>query len=194
MDSAAKARRLEFLLPTGDSLGASNVVDEKIAELCGDPAVADYVFRLARERFSRSGRNSLLAASLERARAAAPQSAAVQDYLRYTTLLGDGSVSLDETAAACTAEPANTTFRITHALNLLENNRPAEALKAFDDITVFAERLPPGQLAIIAAVLGANGDMDRARAAAALVNPDLVSSGEYALILPLRAAVPANGE
>ena len=193
MDAAAKARRLEFLLPTGDALGAGNVVDEKLAELCGDPAVADYVFRVARDRFTRSGRASLLAASLKNALAASPQSPAVKDYTRYLALIGDKPVSLEETAAACTAEPSNVTFRITHALNLLENNQPTEALRIFDDITVFADRLPHGQLAVLAAVLAANGDTTRANAAAAPINPDLLAPGEYALILSLRAA-PANGE
>ena len=188
MDAAAKSRRLEFIIPSGEALGASTVIDEKLAELCGDPAVADYVFRVARDRFSRSGRTSLLAASFERARAASPQSAAVQDYARYLALTGDEQVSLEETAAACAAEPANVTFRITHALNLLENNQPAEAFAIFDDITVFADRLPPGQLAVIAAVLAGSGDNVRARAAALLVNPDLLTPGEYALVLPLRAA------
>ena len=194
MDAAAKSRRLELILPTGDALGASNVVDEKLAELCGDPAVSDYVFRVARDRLSRRGRTSLLAASLERARTASPQSPAVQDYVRYLALTGDDEVPLEETAAACAAEPSNATFRITHALNLLENNRPAEAFAIFDDITVFADRLPPGQLAVIAAVLAGGGDMERARAAAGIIDPALLSAGEYALVLPLRAAAPANGE
>lgn len=188
MDAAAKSRRLEFIIPSGEALGASTVIDEKLTELCGDPAVADYVFRVARDRFSRSGRTSLLATSFERARAASPQSAAVQDYARYLALTGDEQVGLEETAAACAAEPANVTFRITHALNLLENNQPAEAFAIFDDITVFADRLPPGQLAIIAAVLAGSGDDARARAAAGLINPDLLTPGEYALVLPLRAA------
>ena len=194
IDAAAKSQRLEFILPTGDALGASNVVDEKLTELCGDPAVADYVFRVARDRFSRSGRASLLAASLERARAASPQSPAVQDYVRYLALTGDEEVSLEETAAACAAEPSNVTFRITHALNLLENEQPAEAFRIFDDITVFADRLPPGQLAVIAAVLAGSGDTERAAAAAKLLDPGLLSPGEYALVLPLRAAGPAKGE
>jgi hypothetical protein len=114
----------------------------------------------------------------------------VQDYVRYLALIGDGKVGLDETAAASAAEPANVTFRITHALNLLKNNQPAEALKVFDDVIIIANRLPPGQLAVIAAVLSAGGDAKRARSAAALLDPDLLLPGEYALILPLRTAAP----
>ena len=187
MEAAAKSRRLEFILPTGDSLGATNVVDTKLAELCADPAVADYVFRVARDRFSRRGRPSLLAAAFARAQAASPQSPAVQDYARYRALTGDEPVNLEITAAACADEPSNVSFRITHALNLLENNRPADALKTFDDITVFAERLPPGQLAVLAAVLAANGDTARARGAAAGIDPALLAPGEYVLVAPLRA-------
>ena len=189
LGAAVRSRRLELIVPSGDALGASGVVDETLAELCGDAAEADYVFRVARDRFSRSGRASLLAASFQRAQSASPQSPAVKDYVRYLALNANEQVSLDDTAAACESEPSNVTFRITHALNLLRNKQPAEALKIFDDITVFADRLPPGQLAVIAAVFAANGDAVRARAAAALVRPDQLTPAEYALVLPLRAAV-----
>jgi len=192
MDAAAKSGRLEMIIPTGDSLGASGVVDAKIAELCGDPAVADYVFRVARERFSAKGRSTLLSTALESARAAAPQGPAIRDYERHVALAGGKEVDEQETASASAAEPANVNFRITHALNLLRHNKPQEALEAFDTITVFADRLPPGQLAVIAAVLAANGDTDRARAAAAMVEPDLLLPGEYALIAPLRT--PGAGQ
>jgi hypothetical protein len=63
-----------------------------------------------------------------------------------------------------------------------------QAFAIFDDITVFADRLPPGQLAVIAAVLAGGGDDARARAAAGSINPDLLSPGEYALVLALRTA------
>jgi hypothetical protein len=81
-------------------------------------------------------------------------------------LLKGDLVSLEETAAAVADEPSNTTFRITHALNLLKKNRPAEALEVFDDVTVFADRLSPGQQAVIAAVLLGSGDEARARVGA----------------------------
>ena len=186
MAAAAKARRLEFLLPTGDAIGASNVVDEQLTELCGDPAVADYAFRAARDRFSRRGRASLLGSAADRALAASPQGAAVQDHGRYGKLIHGDRVNLEETAAAAAAEPANVTFRVTHALNLLRHDKPADALAAFDDITVFADRLPPGQLAVIAAVLAASGDTARAAAAARSIDPGLLDDGEYALLAPLR--------
>lgn len=186
LDAAARGRRLESLIATGDALGASNVVDAKLAELCADPAVSDYAFRVARDRFSRRGRTSLLATALGHARAASPESPAVLDYTRYLALGAGEKVSLEETAAASAAEPAAVAFRITHALNLLVNNRPTDAFRVFDDITVFAAGLPPDQLAVIAAVLHAGGRTEEARAAARSIDPELLSAHEYSLIAPLR--------
>ena len=100
--------------------------------------------------------------------------------------MSNDEVSPEETAAAVAAEPGNTAFRVTHALNLLRRSQPGEALAVFEDTTVFADRVTPGQLAVIAAVLSANGDEARARVAAGSINPDLLSSGEYELIVPLR--------
>lgn len=193
MDAAAKLRRLEFLLPAADGFGASNVVDEKIIELCDDHSLADYAFRVARDRFSRSGQNALLSAALVRALGAAPQSLAVRDYESYTALLESRDVDLETTAELCRAEPSNVAFRITHALNMLKKDRPAEAAGIFDDITVFADRLPPGQLAVVAAVLAASGKIEAARSAAKAIDSELLSPGEYALVLPLRiSGSPAN--
>lgn len=192
MVAAAKNGRLEVILSSGDALDAGRVVDEKLGELCGDPSLSDYAFRVARDRFSRNGKASLLGSAFERAQSASPQSASVQDYARYRGLLEGSKADLAETSAACDAEPSNVTFRITHALNLLDHGKASEALQAFDDITVFADRLPHGQLAVIAAVLHANGDAQRARAAVAAIDANLLAPGEYALIAPIRAEMPAQ--
>lgn len=187
MRAAAKRGKLEMILPTGDTLGANSVVDDKLVELCGDPSLADYVFRVARDRFSRGGKTTALKSAFEAARSVSPQSASVLDHERYTLLLEGREVDPAETSAACAAEPANVAFRLTHALNLLNRGDKAAALRAFDDITVFADRLSDGQLAVIAAVLEANGESERARAATATINADLLSPGEYALLAPMRA-------
>lgn len=188
MYAAAKKGRLEIVIPTGDALGAASAVDEKLAELCGDPSLTDYAFRVARDRFSRLGKISSLESAFERSQSVSPQSASVQDYARYRGLLEGRKADLEETSAACVAEPSNVTFRITHALNLLNHGQKPEALGVFDDITVFADRLPHGQLAVIAAVLAANGDNERAQVAVAGIDTNLLAPGEYALIAPLRTS------
>jgi len=186
--AAARARRLELMLPSVDALGAARVADDKLVEMCGDPALADYVFRVTRDRLSRRGRSSLLATAQQRTLQAVPGSPAAADADRYVRLLSGEEVSPDETAAAVAAEPGNTAFRITHALALLRAGRPDDALRNFDDVTVFAEFLPPGQLAVVAAVLAANGDEVRGRAAARLIETERLLPGEYLLIGELRAA------
>jgi hypothetical protein len=188
LEAAARLRRLELILPTGDALGAAQVVDAKLAEMCGNPALSDYVFRVTRDRLMRRGRFNLLDAALERAVRASPESFAVADAARYRRLLQGEPVDPEETAAAVAREPANASARITHALALLRADRPADALANFDDITVFADRLPPGLLAVVAAVLAANGDDARARLAVSSLDLDLLQPGEYALIAPLRVA------
>jgi hypothetical protein len=192
MVAAARRGRLEMILSTGDALGAGRAVDKNLGELCGDPSLADYVFRVARDRFSRSGKASLLGSAFELAQSVSPQSASVQDYARYGGLLEGKKPDLAETSAACAAEPSNVTFRITHALNLLGHGKSAEALQAFDDITVFADRLPQGQLAVIAAVLHANGENDGAQGLVASIDTDILAPGEYALIAPILTQLPAQ--
>ena len=187
MAEAARRGRLESILPDADALGASTVADEKLVELCGDPALADYAFRVARDRLSRRGRRALLAAAFDRARAASPNSAAAQDYARYAKLLAGQAVPPSETAAAVAAEPANTAFRITHALALLRAGKPPQALAAFDNVTLFADSLPPGQLAVLSAVLAANGDARRAAAAARGIDPALLTNEEFALLAGQRS-------
>jgi hypothetical protein len=174
MVAAAKKGRLEMVIASGDAFGGTLVIDEKLSELCSDPSLTDYVFRVARDRFSRNGRTSLLSTAYEHARAALPQSAAVEDYRRYSALILGEKISLEETSAAVAAEPADVNVRITHALNLLKHGKSAEALEAFDTITVFAERLPPGQIAIIAAVLSAWGPCPPKGACTADVDGDVV--------------------
>ena len=182
MAEAARRVRLESILPDADALGASTVADEKLAEFCGDPAIADYAFRVARDRLSRRGRPALLATAFDRARAASPNSAAAQDFARYAKLLAGQAVSPSETAAAVAAEPANTAFRITHALALLRDGKPSDALAVFDNVTIFANSLPPGQLAVLSAVLAANGDTRRAAAAARGIDPNALTNEEFALL------------
>ncbi len=186
MRGAARARRLALLLPTADKLGAPDVADETIVEMCADPAIVEHVFPVARDRLSRRGRTSMLAQAFERARAASPSGTAVQDYDRYLRLLKGEPVDPAVTAAAVAANPADQSLRITHALGKLRTGKPAEALAVFDDTTLFADQLPPGQLAVIAAILAANGDTARARAAAGNINLDSLTNEEYALIAPLR--------
>lgn len=192
MKVAARARRLVLMLPSVDQLGAGNVADQTITELCGDPALVDYALPIARDRLSRRGKASMLAQAFDRAKTASPSSTAVQDYDRYQRLLKGESVDLSQTAAAMAANPADQNLRITHALALLRTGKPAEAVATFNDTTLFADTLPPGQFAVIAAILAASGDTANATSMARVVDVDLLGKEEYALIAPLRVPSPSQ--
>lgn len=187
IDAGSKTRRLDFILPVADALGAGTLADERLAALCAQPEVADYVFRIARDRLPRRGRLLLLETAYQNAAKSDPHSPAVQDYGRYRRLLAAEAVDASETASAIAREPAYVPARITHAWVLLDAGKPADALKVFDDITVFADKLPPGDRAVLAAVLAANGHSESAMGLVAEIDPSFVNKAEFALIAKVRA-------
>ena len=189
MDAAAKTGRLDLVLAAGDALEATRVVDEKLVELCSESTVADYAFAMALDRFPARGQPAMMSSATERARRAAPESPRVQDYVRYDDIINDREVDLEKTASAMTESPGNVSVRVTHALNLLKHGLPTEAMAAFDEITVFASRLTPGQQAVLAAALSANGDDERALFVSRALDPNLLQPGEYKLIAPLRVRI-----
>jgi hypothetical protein len=99
-------------------------------------------------------------------------------------------VPLEETAAACQAAPGEMAFAATHALNHLRRRQPQEALAVFNERTVFADRLLPGELAILVVAFHANGDTARARAAAASLDLNLLTPAERALVAPVIPGSP----
>lgn len=187
IEAASKTRRLEVVLPMADALGAGTLADEKLAALCAQPEVADYVFRVARDRLPRRGRLLLLESAYQNAAKADARNAAVQDYARYRKLLASEPVDAEETAAAIAQEPSYIPARITRAWVLLNEGKPADAMKVFEDVTLFADKLPPGQQAVIAAVLSANGQTQAAAHMAANIDPSFVHKAEFALAASARA-------
>ncbi|MGA0850257.1 MAG: hypothetical protein ACO3RX_09915 [Chthoniobacterales bacterium] len=81
-------------------------------------------------------------------------------------------------------------FAVTHALDHLRKRQPQEALAVFNERTVFADRLLPGELAILAAAFHANGDTARARASLASLDLNLLNRAERALVAPVLQGGP----
>jgi hypothetical protein len=176
MRAGAREGTLAGIVSVVDEIGGRDVVDATLVELCGDPGVADEVFRMTRDRLSRRGPDTrtLLADAHARALIAAPNAISVQDYARYLKLLAtpaeDASeqefaalvVDPEETERAVAAAPADPAVRATHALALLKAGRPQEALGAFDDLTVFFSRIPPGLKAVLCRVLMDGGRREMA--------------------------------
>ena len=190
--AAAREGTLPAIIATGDQMGGRQTVDATLVELCGEPGAADDVFRLTRDRLSRRGpaEKALLAHAHARATAAAPNAVSVQDYARYVKLLtplnDDATedeiaalaVDPEETARAIAVASADPAVRATHALALLKAGRAQEAVGAFNDLTVFFGRVPPGQQAVICRVLAAAGQTDAARKASQAIDRKKLTEGE----------------
>ena len=171
-----------YALAAAEETRQRGVADQVIVESCADPQMAANMFRLARERFGRRGQFASLAAAYDAAAKAAPDAPAVQDYRRRTDLLAGKPVSLEETAAAIAAAPADQSARFTHALALLKADRAADALGVFHDVDIFVDQLPPGDKAVAIALYRANG-MDRtADAVSSNLDTAALEPGEFALI------------
>ena len=177
--------RVEQAIGLADSQNMRALADRAIIDMCGNAAVADGAFRMARDRFSRRGQFATLDEAYAAARQAAPSATSVRDYGLYLDLLSGPGVDPAVTAEALAAAPISVEVRFNHALALLQAGQEEEALAVFEDFDVIVEQLPPGLRAVAAAVLVAGSDPSAA-AVVRGIDPDLLSPAEYALIAKLR--------
>ena len=168
------------------------LADQAVVQMCGNPAVADAAFRLARDRFARRGQFATLDQAYAAAREGAPSAASVRDYGIYLDLLSGPGVDPAVTAELLAANPTELGARFNHALALLRAGRGKEALAVFEDFDVIVEQLPPGLRAVAAAVLAAGGDANGAMTAARGIDPHLLTPGEFAVMAPLRTGPAAK--
>jgi tetratricopeptide (TPR) repeat protein len=197
--AAAREGTLPTIVATGDEIGGQTVVDATLIELCGDPGFAEDVFRMTRDRLSRRGASTQaqLAEAHKRALTAAPNAVSVQDYSRYVKLLTPPdedateeeiaalAVDPEVTARAVAASPTDPAVRATHALALLKAGRPEEAVRAFDDLTVFYNRVPPALQAVICLVLAQGGQTAMAVQASQEIDKQMLTTQERALLQPI---------
>jgi predicted Zn-dependent protease len=151
---------------------------------------------MTRDRLSRRGpaAQEQLSEAHARALVAAPNAVSAQDYERYVKLLraldddateeeiAAFAVDPEETARAVAAAPADPAVRATHALALLKAGRPQEAVAVFDDLTVFFNRVPPGQQAVICLVLAEGGQKAMAIQAAQVIEREMLMDVEKNLL------------
>ncbi|MGA0849577.1 MAG: hypothetical protein ACO3RX_06455 [Chthoniobacterales bacterium] len=184
--ASVKEGRVEQAITLADSQNMRALADRAIIAMCGNAAVADGAFRLARDRFSRRGQFATLDEAYTAARQAAPSGTAVRDYGLYRDLLGGAGVEPSVTAEALASAPTAVEARFNHALALLQAGQGEEALAVFEDFDVIVEQLPPGLRAVAAAVLAAGGDANGGMTAARTIDPHLLTPAEFALIAKWR--------
>jgi hypothetical protein len=182
VQSAAREKQLRPMLESLDSIGAGDAADAELARLCANPEVADAAFTLLRERVGRTGGTAALEAAYARALQAAPGAPAVVDHGRYLELFRGLRVEPSETTAAIASQPAQIPPRITHALLMLRRNDPAAAMAAFDDITVFYDKMAPAHQVVVASFTAGTGDAEMAKLMRGVINTNVLTPGEIALL------------
>lgn len=185
LQSSVAEGRVGQALELADQQDLRELSDEVIVEMCGNSAVADGAFRLARDRFARRGQFATLDRAYAAARQAVPSATSVRDYGIYLDLLAGPGVDPSVTSEIVAANPTDVGARFNHALALLKSWQGKEALAVFENFDVLVDQLPPGLRAISAAVLHAAGDTNAITVVRG-IDPDLLSPAEYALIAPLR--------
>jgi hypothetical protein len=166
--AGARDNRLNEVLAAVGQLEGKESADDALLQMCTDPMLVPAVLPHARDRFAREGKAGLLRQALESAAAAAPAAPPVLDYQRRRALLEGKPVDLRETSAALVSR--DVAPRYTHALALLAEGSPAEALAVIRDAGRRPADLPPGDLAVQIAVLEAN-DLGEDAAGARLLLP-----------------------
>ena len=175
-----------------DRMGKQSVSDEVLLDLCNGHGTAEYALRVARWRFSTRGEPRLREQAYRNAIKAAPQASTVADLARLEQLLDRDPVSTGQTAAALEKEPDNIDFRLTHALALFADGRPAEARGVLEPVRLVHHQLQPGQKAIAVAVLAATGSKMEAIGLAKTMRPDHLTDGEYRLVYAFTTADQAS--
>ena len=171
-----------------DRMGKQSVSDEVLLDLCNGYGTAEYALRVARWRFSTRGEPRLRQQAYRNAINAAPKASTVADLARLEQLLNRDVVSTDQTGAALEKEPDNIDFRLTHALALFADGRPAEARGILEPMRLVHHQLQPGQKAIAVAVLAATGSKMEAIALAKSMRPDHLTDAEYRLVYAFTTA------
>lgn len=182
MRAAADSRTLPAVLAEVDARQQSPLADEVLLEMCGEPAHAEYVVRVARYRFGQRGEPRLADEAVARYPSDKTLIPTVRDHRWRRALLTGEMVSPTETGKASESEPTNVEFRITHALALLRDGRAAEARLALAPLEPVSHQLFAGQKAVLAAVLAATGSPGEATALAQSINSQHLTDAEYRLI------------
>jgi hypothetical protein len=108
----------------------------------------------------------------------------LQNDLDYQRLLLGQSVDLEHLRARVAGNPNEFAFRVTEAVALMKAGKNSEALGVLENIEadVDATKLPPSQMAVLAAAMAANGDQKKASALMSLCRGDFLTKEEIALV------------
>ena len=176
--------QMRVIAAYAEKIGRYDQAETALNSLAASASTARFahesLLRLAR----RQGKAAAIRDILMRMRQRWPKDDAVKNDLAFIhALLGE---SLDDALASArelvAASPLSFQHRSTLALALLRKGDASGALAVYHGQQIPWERVDPSQRAVHAAVLGANGRTDEARAEAAAIKWDMLRPEEQELI------------
>lgn len=185
-ETAAAPEMLWYAINYLKRVGEYEILEEELLRLTDNAALARQAFAELVPIVQRKRNAEALYALCERMIERLPSDSAAQNDFRYFAALTGRKIDTAGARELLNAEPRMFASRITLALTLLKEGKPADALRVFDGVTVNPSQLPPYQQAILAAVLGANGRENEARQLADSVPENSITGREMELIRPWR--------
>jgi len=168
----------------------TEVLEESLRAGLDQPATGNVARQVLFERAARSGTaRGLLEfwADFEKHRAG-DVGAKIQQ-LHYRLVLGEPGL-LPEAQSLASTHPRDLAALIGHALALLQDGKKEEALKLFDGLSLESGQMNASQIAVVLAVLLANGKQEQADALAVALDPARLTREELDLVARFQSPPP----
>ena len=182
--AGASAEQMAVVGGYAEKIGDTREAELAYKSLTANAKTARPAYEALLRIAERKGDTAALRGILREMRGRWPNDAAVANDCTYLNLLGGLEIADGvKTAERLVAQtPGSLPHRTTLALAWLRAEQPARALAVYDGLAIPWERAAPGQRAVHAAVLGAGGKADAARAEARALRPETLRAEERALI------------
>ncbi len=162
--------------------GQTELLEAALWSGLDQPATAGVARQVLFERAARGGSAQGLRDfwSAFAAKRAGDPGAAVQQ-MHYRLVLGESGL-LPEARGLAEAHPQDVAALIVHAMALLQDGRKEEALKLFEGLSLKSDQLNASQIAVLLAVLSANGQQQQADTLALALDREKLTREELAFL------------
>lgn len=162
--------------------GQTEVLEESLWAGLDQPATAGVARQVLFERAARAGSaRGLLDFWTDFGKARKGDPGAEIQQLHYRLVLGESGL-LPEAQRLAKAHPQDLAALIGHALALLQDGQKDGALKLFDGLSLKSDQMNASQIAVLLAVLSANGKQEEADALAVALDPARLTREELDLV------------
>jgi hypothetical protein len=166
--------------------GEQGLAEQGVKFLLGDPSASEARLHALTDGMRSTHDAGKVLRVLEQASASPSISGnlTLQNDLDYQRLLLGKPVDLESLQTRVKGNPNEFIFRVTEAVALMKAGKNAEALGVLENIeaTVDVSKLPPPQMAVLAAAMAANGDYKKGSILLSHCRTDLLTFQEIDLI------------